>query len=140
MGWESTDVVRFDPWAPRSRSNDGLLALVNCLSGGYKFALVLRCTRSSWYCKYFTDFHFFKTSQSHKYLIAIFSSTLTKLSPFSQTIYPLHCQQILPLLDFQCTSSGSLSTVKGSISIELTSVALTLGGQWIFMSPDLSVS
>ena len=26
-----------------SRSNDGSLALVSCLSGGYKFALVLRC-------------------------------------------------------------------------------------------------
>ena len=29
--------------APSSRSNDGLLALVSCLSGGYKFASVLRC-------------------------------------------------------------------------------------------------
>ena len=40
MGWESFDVVRFD--LGPSRSNDGSLAL-NCLSGGYKFALVLRC-------------------------------------------------------------------------------------------------
>ena len=37
MGWESFD-VRFDLW-----SNDGSLALVSCLSGGYKFASVLRC-------------------------------------------------------------------------------------------------
>ena len=29
--------------APPSRSNDGSLASVSCLSGGYKFALVLRC-------------------------------------------------------------------------------------------------
>ena len=29
--------------APPSRSNDGSLALVSCLSGGYKFASVLRC-------------------------------------------------------------------------------------------------
>ena len=28
---------------PPSRSHDGLLALVSCLFGGYKFALVLRC-------------------------------------------------------------------------------------------------
>ena len=32
MGWESSDP---------SRSNDGSLALVSCLSGGYKFASVL---------------------------------------------------------------------------------------------------
>ena len=32
MGWESSDVVRFDD----------SLALVSCLCGGYKFA-VLRC-------------------------------------------------------------------------------------------------
>ena len=37
-GWESFDVVRF--WAPPS-SNDGSLALVCCLFGGYKFALGL---------------------------------------------------------------------------------------------------
>ena len=41
MGWESFDVVRFVLGLP-SRSNDGSLALVSCLSGGYKFALVLR--------------------------------------------------------------------------------------------------
>ena len=29
--------------APPSWSNDGLLALVSCLSGGYKFPSVLRC-------------------------------------------------------------------------------------------------
>ena len=29
--------------APCSRSNDGSLALVSCLSGGYRFASVLRC-------------------------------------------------------------------------------------------------
>ena len=28
---------------PPSRSNDGLLALVSCLFGGYKFPSVLRC-------------------------------------------------------------------------------------------------
>ena len=32
MGWESSDVVRFDLGAPPSRSNDGSLALVSCLS------------------------------------------------------------------------------------------------------------
>ena len=42
MGWESSD-VKFDILAPPSRSNDGSLALVSCLSGGYKFASVLRC-------------------------------------------------------------------------------------------------
>ena len=31
------------PLAPPSRSNDGLLALVSCLSGGYRFASVLWC-------------------------------------------------------------------------------------------------
>ena len=35
MGWESSDVVRFDIGPPRS--NDGSLALVSCLSGGYNF-------------------------------------------------------------------------------------------------------
>ena len=30
-------------FGPSSRSNDGSLALVSCLSGGYKFASVLRC-------------------------------------------------------------------------------------------------
>ena len=35
------------PWAPPSRSSDGSLALLKCLSGGYKFESVLRCTRSS---------------------------------------------------------------------------------------------
>ena len=35
MGWESSDVVRFDL--------DGSMALVSCLSGGYKFAFVLHC-------------------------------------------------------------------------------------------------
>ena len=34
---------RIRPWVPPSRSNDGSLALVSCLSGGYKFALVPRC-------------------------------------------------------------------------------------------------
>ena len=42
MGWESSDVFRFGP-TPPSRSNDGSLALVSCLFGGYKFASVLRC-------------------------------------------------------------------------------------------------
>ena len=32
---------------PPSRSNNGSLALVSCLSGGYKFASVLRCARPS---------------------------------------------------------------------------------------------
>ena len=40
MGWESSDVFRFD--LGPSRSNDGSLALVSCLFGGYKFASVLR--------------------------------------------------------------------------------------------------
>ena len=43
MGWESSDFFRFDLGAPPSRSNDGSLALVSCLFGGYKFASVLRC-------------------------------------------------------------------------------------------------
>ena len=30
-------------FGPSFRSNDGSLTLVSCLSGGYKFALVLRC-------------------------------------------------------------------------------------------------
>ena len=42
MGWESSDVFRFD-LGPLSRSNDGSLALVSCLFGGYKFASVLQC-------------------------------------------------------------------------------------------------
>ena len=42
MGWESSDVFRFDR-GPLSRSNNVSLALVNCLFGGYKFASVLRC-------------------------------------------------------------------------------------------------
>ena len=42
MCWESSDVFRFD-LGPRSRSNDGSLALVSCLFGGYKFASILRC-------------------------------------------------------------------------------------------------
>ena len=44
MGWESSDVFRFDLGAPFSRSNDGPLALVSCLFGGYKFASVLQCS------------------------------------------------------------------------------------------------
>ena len=43
MGWEFSDVVRFYLGAPPSRSNNGSLALMSCLSSGYKFALVLRC-------------------------------------------------------------------------------------------------
>ena len=64
MDWESSDVFRFDLGPllqgqtrteklesgynlliqdPPSRSNDGSLALVSCLSGGYTFASVLRC-------------------------------------------------------------------------------------------------
>ena len=35
------------PGAPPSRSNDGSLALVSCLSGEYKFASVVQCARSS---------------------------------------------------------------------------------------------
>ena len=42
MGRESSDVFRFH-LRPLSRSNDGSLALLSCLFGGYKFALVLRC-------------------------------------------------------------------------------------------------
>ena len=40
MGWESSD-VRFDLWPLWEKSNDGSLALVSCLSGGYRFASVL---------------------------------------------------------------------------------------------------
>ena len=42
MGWESSEVFRFDlaPPPPPSRSNDGLLALVSCIFG---VASVLRC-------------------------------------------------------------------------------------------------
>ena len=43
MGWESCGVAGFDLGAPPSRSYDGSLALVSCLSGGYKFVSVLRC-------------------------------------------------------------------------------------------------
>ena len=43
MSWESSDVFKFDLGAPPSRSNDGSLALVSCLFGGYKFASVFRC-------------------------------------------------------------------------------------------------
>ena len=42
MGWESSDVFIFD-LGPLSRSNNGSLAFVSCLFGGYKFASVLRC-------------------------------------------------------------------------------------------------
>ena len=42
MGWEFSDVFRFDI-GPLSRLNDGSLALVSCLFGGYKFASVLQC-------------------------------------------------------------------------------------------------
>ena len=41
MRWESSDVVRFGLGAPPSRSNDGSVALVSCLSDGYKFVSVL---------------------------------------------------------------------------------------------------
>ena len=34
-------------WVPPSRSNNGSLALVSCLSSGYKFALYLQCAKSS---------------------------------------------------------------------------------------------
>ena len=34
---------RILPWTPPLRSNNVSLALVSCLSGGYKFASVLRC-------------------------------------------------------------------------------------------------
>ena len=40
VGWESSD-VRFDLWPSPSRSNDGSLALVSCLSGGYRFVSVV---------------------------------------------------------------------------------------------------
>ena len=41
MCWESSDGVQISPWAPPSKSDNGSLALVSCLFGGYKFALVL---------------------------------------------------------------------------------------------------
>ena len=54
VGNHGLEIFRYShilPWAPPSRSNDGSLALVNCLSGGYKFASVLQCARSSYfYC------------------------------------------------------------------------------------------
>ena len=38
------NLLMFDlTFGPPSRSNDGSLALVSCLSGGYKFASVLQC-------------------------------------------------------------------------------------------------
>ena len=40
MGWESSDVVRFNLW-PLLQGQT--MALVSFLSGGYKFASVLRC-------------------------------------------------------------------------------------------------
>ena len=33
MAWVSSDVITFDLWPPPSRSSDGSLALVSCLSG-----------------------------------------------------------------------------------------------------------
>ena len=42
MGRESS-VLSHLTVAPPSRLNDGSLVLVSCLSGGYKFASVLRC-------------------------------------------------------------------------------------------------
>ena len=51
MCWESDDVFRFDLGAPPLRSNDGSLALVSCLFGGYKFALVFRCVGLVRTCK-----------------------------------------------------------------------------------------
>ena len=41
MGWESSDVFRFDLGPLLQGKNYGSLALVSFLSGGYKFALVL---------------------------------------------------------------------------------------------------
>ena len=40
LGLKSSD-VRIDLWPPPSRSKDGSLALVSCLSGEYKSASVL---------------------------------------------------------------------------------------------------
>ena len=42
MGWESSDVFRFN-LRPLLQPNDGSLALVSYLSSGYKVASVLRC-------------------------------------------------------------------------------------------------
>ena len=50
MGWESCGMVRFDLGPPPSRSNDGSLALVSCLSGGYKFFIISPMRRSSFLC------------------------------------------------------------------------------------------
>ena len=41
MGWESSDLVRFDLWPTPLKSNDGSLAFLSCLSSEYRFALVL---------------------------------------------------------------------------------------------------
>ena len=43
MDFKSSDVDRFGLRAPYSRSNNGSLALVSCLSNGYKFASVFQC-------------------------------------------------------------------------------------------------
>ena len=48
MGWEFSDVAKFGLWPLLQISNDGSLVLLSCLSGGSKFASVLRCTRSSY--------------------------------------------------------------------------------------------
>ena len=45
-GWEFSDVVRLGLW-PLFKGQKMVPALVNCLSSGYKFALVLQCARFS---------------------------------------------------------------------------------------------
>ena len=69
MGWE---------WAP-TRSNDGSLALVSCLFGGYKFASVLRCVGLVLYVHVF---------QYYKNLWWDFGSGWTKIERFMSTFSP----------------------------------------------------
>ena len=44
MGWESSDVrLDLEPLLQGQMITMGLLALVSCISGGYRFASVLQC-------------------------------------------------------------------------------------------------
>ena len=49
MGWECSDVVRFELGPLFHGQKDDSLTLMSCFSGGYKFASALRCARSSLY-------------------------------------------------------------------------------------------
>ena len=57
MGWEPSDVFRFDLGPPPLiRSNNGSLALVSCLFSRYKFASVLRCVSLVVFCNFCKKF------------------------------------------------------------------------------------